>query len=55
MSYQPSALRLQREGFDTLLVHTARWPGVDRAADFPQYFSLLHEDAGVRAYRVRGP
>ena len=47
------ALRLQREGFDTPLVHTTRWPGVHLAAEFSRYFSRPHEAADVRAYRVR--
>ncbi len=49
------AQRLRREGFDTLVVHNERWPGVDTAPDFARHFTKLREDGRVRVYRVLAP
>ena len=46
------ALKLTKLGFDTLLVHTMRWPQIDSKIDFDHYFTLIYENGAVKAYRI---
>ncbi|MDR2852237.1 MAG: hypothetical protein LBV61_04150 [Burkholderiaceae bacterium] len=46
------ARKLADQGFGTLVVHTGWAPALVQAQGFSEYFTLLHAQDGVNAYRV---
>jgi len=43
---------LRRAGYAGLLIHTARWPGINTRPGFAQYFTLVHQDGEVSLYQI---
>ena len=55
VSLTPEAMhrKLASQGFDALVLDTARWPTLARQAGFDRFFILRHTEGAVRLYRLR--
>lgn len=53
-SLAPEAMhrKLSADGFDALVIHTGRAPGVTSQPGFTRWFSLIHSDGDVQLYRL---
>ncbi|HEY0587626.1 MAG TPA: hypothetical protein VGD52_15920 [Pseudoduganella sp.] len=46
------AVALRRAGYANLLIHTARWPGINTRPGFAQFFTLVHQSGEVSLYQI---
>lgn len=46
------AMKLKRLGFNSIIIHTTRWPQIDSQPDFSRYFFKIYQYDGVKLYRI---
>jgi len=46
------AKALRRAGYTSLLIHTERWPGINRKPTFEQFFTLVYQKGPVSLYQI---